>query len=401
MYGTWNFCSAGQIVFGNGARGRLEELLGRRGIENVLIVTDAVLVEAGVVGKVVDPMSKLNVEIFDGGQPEPSLAVAGQAIAAAQRINPQAIIGLGGGSNLDVAKTAAAVLTHGGTVQDYFGSDKVPGPVLPLVCIPTTSGTGSEVTGSIVLTDEENQVKVAGLSDFLRPTLALVDPELTVTCPAKVTADSGIDALTHAIEAYTAVDYRSLDGRIPPGESSPFDGSHPLGDCLAEKAIGLIGENLVVAVNDPENIEAREAMALAATLAGMAFSSCGVALVHALEYPLGGALHVSHGAGNGLLLPYVMDFNLNACPERFARIAELLGEPVSGLSQDQAAARAVDAVRTLRQEIGVPDRLREIGATPEMLPALAEKSFGIKRLLRVNPREVSQSDILQILQQAL
>src|SRR6185369_5955787 len=186
---------------------------------------------------------------------------------------------------------------------------------------PTTAGTGSEVSHAAVLTDKANHIKVSTLSQFLRPALAVVDPALTDGCPKQITADSGIDALTHAIEAYTAVDFDQLNE--PDGLPVAYEGRHPLGDCLAEKAIALIGQHLVAAVQDGTNKAARDGMALAATLAGLAFSNCGVAVVHALEYPIGGAVHVSHGAGNGLLLPFVMRYNLPVRKPVFAKIAVL------------------------------------------------------------------------------
>jgi alcohol dehydrogenase class IV len=259
------------------------------------------------------------------------------------------------------------------------------------MCVPTTSGTGSEVTAASVLTDTANQIKVGVLSNYMRPKVAIVDPLLTVSCPAKVTADSGIDALTHAIEAYTAIDNEEFP--LPEGERSVYQGRHPLGDCLAEKAIELIGRHLATAVREPHDLAAREGMALAATVAGLAFSNIGVALVHAMEYPVGGAVHCSHGAGNGLLLPFVMRYNLPARVERFARVAELLGEQTAGLSREQAAERAISAVERLKAEIGIPARLRDLGVTPQQLPLFAEKAFGIKRILRVNPRVPTVAEI--------
>jgi alcohol dehydrogenase class IV len=221
---------------------------------------------------------------------------------------------------------------------------------------------------------------------------------LTVSCPPKVTADSGIDALTHAIEAYTAVD--SADFPLPPGERSVYQGRHPLSDVLAEKAIRLVGTHLRWAVHHGGDLEAREGMALAAAVAGLSFSNVGVALVHALEYPVGGATGCSHGAGNGLLLPYVMRFNLPARRAEFARIAEWLGEDVRGLSMDAAADRAVAAVERLRADIGVPGRLRELGAREDQLPEFAAKAFAIKRILRVNPRPATVEDCEAILRSA-
>ncbi|MEO8498698.1 MAG: iron-containing alcohol dehydrogenase, partial [Planctomycetota bacterium] len=207
-----------------------------------------------------------------------------------------------------------------------------------------------------------------------------------------------IDALTHAIEGYTATDYRELV--TPPGEACAYEGSFPLGDVIAEKAIRLIGENLVRAVNSPEDREARDNMALASTLAGIAFSNCGVALVHALEYPLGGALHCSHGAGNGLLLPFVMRFNLPERKEKFAKIAELLGAEADS-DIDTMAERAIASIEQLKRDIGIPARIRDIGGTEDQLLTFAEKSFAIKRLLWVNPREASLEDLHGILKSAL
>jgi alcohol dehydrogenase class IV len=250
-----------------------------------------------------------------------------------------------------------------------------------------------------VLTDTANEVKVSILSNYLRPTVALVDPELTYSCPKQVTADSGIDALTHAIEAYTATDYQEMI--VPPGEKYAYEGRFPLGDCLAEKSIELVGRHLVTAVNEPGNREAREGMALAATLGGIAFSNCGVALVHALEYPLGGTLHCSHGAGNGLLLPYVMRYNKPKRTRTLARIAALLGEDTGNLDEDQAADKAIAAVEQLRRDIGVPTRIRDLGGKAEQLPTFAEKAFAIKRLMWVNPRDPTLGDLLGILQEAL
>jgi alcohol dehydrogenase class IV len=241
-------------------------------------------------------------------------------------------------------------------------------------------------------------MKVGILSNYLRPRFAVVDPLLTVSCPPKVTADSGIDALTHAIEAYTAVDNEAFP--LPEGERTIYQGRHPLGDLLAERAIELIGANLRRAVADGGDLAAREAMALGATLAGLAFSNVGVAVVHALEYPVGGATHCSHGAGNGLLLPYVMRFNLPARIARFGRIAQLLGKEITGLDEQSAAEQAVTAVEQLKTDIGIPQRLRDLGVTPDQLPLFAEKAFAVKRILRVNPVPVTAQDLEGILRTA-
>jgi alcohol dehydrogenase class IV len=401
MRTTWTFHSAGQLIFGPHATRQLGEVAIGLRIKRVLLVTDPVLVRAGLVDPVHGVLSEAGVttELFSGGEPEPSMRAAFSAIAVGRDFRPDAVLGLGGGSNMDLAKVTATVLAHGGTPGLYVGDGKIPGPVLPLLCLPTTAGTGSEVSAAAVLTDTENQIKVGILSNHLRPRVAVVDPLLTVTCPPKVTADSGIDALTHAVEAYTAVDNAHFP--LPPGERTVYQGKHPMGDMLAEKAIGLIGRFLRRAVANGEDLEAREGMALAATLAGLAFSNVGVAAVHALEYPLGGATHCSHGAGNGLLLPYVMRHNLPARGAEFARIAELLGEDVAGLAPEAAAERAISAVEKLRADIGIPARMRELGVTEAQLPGFAEKANALKRILRVNPRELTREDLEGILRAAL
>src|SRR5262245_37750584 len=311
MRTTWTFHSAVSLVFGPGAVRQVGDIVRRLPARRVFVVTDATLAKVGVLAAVTDPLKEADVEVgvFDGGEPEPSLSVLERCVEEARKFRPDAVLGLGGGSNMDVSKGAAALLTHGGKPQDYVGDDRIPGPVMPVVCVPTTAGTGSEVTAAAVFTVPENHVKVGVLSNYLRPRVAVVDPELTRSCPRKVTADSGIDALTHAIEAYTAID--NAEFPLPAGERSVYQGRHPLGELCAGKAIRLIGRHLKQAVLHGDDADAREGMALAATVAGLGFSNIGVALVHALEYPLGGATQCSHGEGNGLLLPYVMRFNID------------------------------------------------------------------------------------------
>lgn len=400
MRETWTFHTAGQLLFGRNAVRQLGEVAGRLGARRVLIVTDPILLKVGLTERLRGPLTEsgLSVEIFSGGEPEPSMHAADACINMARSYQPDALVGLGGGSNMDLAKITATVLAHGGALRDYVGDDKVPGPIKTLICIPTTAGTGSEVSAASVLTDTDNHIKVGILSNYLRPRVALVDPLLTVSCPPKVTADSGIDALTHAIEAYTAVDNAVFP--LPPGERTVYQGRHPMGDCLAEKAIALIGTHLRRAVAQGDDLEARDGMALGATLAGMAFSNVGVAAVHALEYPVGGATHCSHGAGNGLLLPFVMRFNLASRRKEFASVARLLGEDTAGLDEQRAAEKAITAVERLRKDIGIPGRLRDLGVKENQLRLFAEKAFSIKRILRVNPRMPTLEDLEGILKEA-
>jgi alcohol dehydrogenase class IV len=393
MRETWTFNSAGQIVFGRNAVNQLGDIAKRLRARRVLVVTDTVLERAGTLDRARRPLLSAGIEVaaFTGGEPEPSMRAALACHETARSFRPDVLVGLGGGSNMDLAKLTATLLAHGGAPADYVGDDKIPGPIFPLICAATTAGTGSEVSAASVITDTEKQIKVGILSNYLRPTVAVVDPLLTVSCPPKVTADSGIDALTHAIEAYTAVD--NADFPLPAGERTVYQGRHPLGDLCAAQAIRLIGQYLRRAVRDGNDLEARDGMALGALLAGLGFSNVGVAVVHALEYPVGGAVHCSHGCGNGLLLPYVMRFNLPARTREFAEVARLLGE-------EPVAERAIAAVERLRADIGIPTRLRDIGVREDQLRPFAEKAFGIKRILRVNPRAVTADDLYGILQEA-
>ena len=402
MNDSWDFYSAGRLVFGTGSRYQLESHLSAIQKESrILLITDPNLVQAGVVDQLLTGLGsgvKKCMRIFDGGEAEPSIEVAMQAGAEAKSWNPTVIMGLGGGSNMDLAKITAVLHTHGGQPSDYFGFNRVPGPTCPLIAIPTTAGTGSEVSHAAVLSDSETGVKVSTLSPYLRPSLALVDPELTYPCPRKVTAESGMDALTHAIEAYTA--RKPSDRTSPEPNGSPYPGKNPLADAMAEKAIRLIAHNLKTATNQPLNQEARENMALAATTAGLAFSNGAVALVHALEYPMGMALHCSHGQGNALLLPHVMRYNLSTRMEAMAEIAVMLGVSSPAMSQEESALEAIKSVETLNQTLGIPHRIRDLGGRRDQLEGWAQKAFDIKRLMDINPRQPTLKDLLQILDAA-
>jgi alcohol dehydrogenase class IV len=399
MRTTWDFASSECLTFGWGASVLLDSRLARFDRRRVMVITDKRLVSAGLVHHVTANISsKRAVEIFDGGEPEPSMEVAEAAIKQAEKFEPDCFVAIGGGSNMDVAKLTALLYTHGGPPQQYIGFDKVPGPVAFLICIPTTAGTGSEVSHAAVLGDPVSGIKSGVLSPLLRPAIALVDPELTLGCPAKVTADSGIDALTHAIETYLATNFDALSAK--PDELVPFQGKNPLADLLAERAIGLIAANLRTAVKEPGNRSAREAMALAATIAGLAFSNGAVAAVHALEYPLGALYHCSHGAGNGLMLPHVMRHNLPARMGELARIATMMDVNTEKMSIEEAASAAIDAVTSIRDDIGVPRTLRDLNAKRDDIPAIAEKAFTIKRLMGTTPVAPTTENLQKMLEAA-
>jgi alcohol dehydrogenase class IV len=400
MRGEWSFHSAGEIIFGRGSVRRAGEAVRRLGAQRALLITDPGLIAAGLHEGVEQSLTEAGVEVdrFDGGQAKPTLDAVAACVAAAQAKEYGALVALGGGSNIDLAKAAAVVLRYGGSAEAYFGEHQVPGPIVPLVAVSTTAGTGSEVSAASVLADPARNRRGAILSNYLRPQVAIYDPLLTVSCPRQVTADAGIDALTHAVEAYMVVGYRTELGVGEP--AGLYQGRFPLSDLLAEHAIVLVGRYLRRAVYQGGDLEAREGMHLASLLAGMAFSNAGLTAVHALEYPVGVSTGCTHGAGNGLLLPYVMAYNVPGCPEQLAIVARLLGEEVTGLSVWQAAERAAVAVQRLKEEVGIPMKLRELGVKEADLRSLAEATAQITRLLRVNPRPLDADSLEGILRQA-
>lgn len=392
----WKFSTAGSVYFGRGSLSKLSEEICSRQLDRVIVVTDAIVSKIELVQQsIVELRSQgIDVAVFDGGEAEPSIEVAERATQKARETDTQGVIGIGGGSNMDVAKIVAVLLKHGGKPADYFGFDRVPGSIAPLIAIPTTSGTGSEVSHSAVLTDTVAQIKVSTLSPHLRPSVAIVDSRLTDSCPARVTAHSGIDALVHAVEALTNRPYQQVS---TPGPKA-YEGSYPFTELLACEAIRLVGQYLEKAVNSPENAQARDAMAYAAMLAGMAFSNSGVGLVHALEYPIGAITHCSHGEGNGLLLPFVMEFNMPECQETLSKVASLLtGRPENSCSPEEA----IVATRSLQSRIGIRNRLSELGLRAEHIPTVANKAIQIERLMSITARRPNESDLVTLLTKAL
>lgn len=398
MNSSWSFYTGSQLVFGRGAISCLERIIRQGNYQRLLLVSDPVLKNLGIVDRVLAPIRNVSVECteFNEGEIEPSTDIAMRLVQHAIDFQPDAWIAIGGGSNMDLAKIACAAHSHQSAPSDMFGFNNVPGPIAPLICIPTTAGTGSEVSHAAIVKNSSNGLKTPVLSQRIRPLVAVVDPSLTDTCPAKVAADSGIDALTHAIEAYLATTHEHFEDH--PEHGLPYEGAHVLGDIYAEKAIALIGMHLENAVKQPDNTSARDGMALAATLAGCAFSNCGVTLAHALEYWIGGKYDCSHGAGNGILLPEVMRFYLPKRTERLAKIATLLSEDRTA-KQDPSAA--IEQVMALRRAVGLPQRLSEVGARVEDLAALAKSAAGLERLIALAPRKTSEADLLNILQACL
>ncbi len=393
MASTWRYSTSDEILFGTGAAGQLGAEAAARGMRRALVVTDQRLIDAGVYAPVRASLEQAGVHVtaFAGGIPEPNDAIVDAAADAARACAPDVIVGLGGGSNMDVAKVAALVYSHGGRCADYFGENKAPAPGAPVFAVPTTAGTGSEVTAVAVIEDSAKKLKLAVASPHLRPRLALLDPALTLSCPPRVTAESGMDALVHAVEALTVIDARAVD--VPAGTRQQFSGRFEVTDALAERAVRLCGRHLRNAVYQPKNPEAREGMLLAALLAGMAFSSAGLGAAHALQYPLGALTHTPHGLGTGLLLPYVVEYLLPANPRGFAAIAGMLGA-------DEKPERCVDAIQRLKADIGIPMRLRDLGVSEAQLRPMAEQGIGYQRLLRMSPRPMTVDALEAILRSA-
>ena len=391
----WGFSTAGRIFFGWGAVDELRNVPREFG-PRVLVCTDQNIVKAGICETVLALLreAKAEVKVFDEGRPEVDRETIERAAAVAQAYAPDVVIGLGGGSNLDLSKAVALLLKYPAPISAYYGENNVPGPITPVVAVPTTAGTGSEVSPVAVIADPERSIKVGIASRALIPKWAIVDPALTLSCPASVTAHSGMDALTHAIESYCA---KVRTGISP---HAIFVGKNPMSDVLAAKAISCIANSLAIAVADPTNRSAREEVALASLLAGMAFSSAGTAAVHALQYPVGEATHTPHGLGNAVLLPTVMRSILPSRIAEMAFIARCLNPSLAAEADASAAAMAPDLVEQLGAKVGIPKGLRALGLTKEQLPQLSQLASTVKRLIDNSPVEFDESGLLRLLQEA-
>ncbi len=379
-----NFFSPNKIMFGMGLAETVAGEVAALGGTKVLIVTDPGVLKAGIEAPVVKSLesAKIPYAIFDGVEPEPPAESVDNGAAKFRSEQCDLVVGIGGGSSLDVAKGVSVMAANEGSVLDVTGVDLVKKRGAPKILIPTTAGTGSEVTRVFVITDKSTNTKKVVYSLFCLSETAIVDPMLTLSMPPKVTADTGMDALVHAIETYVA---RSATA---------------FSDILAEKAIQLIARNLPIAWAKGSNIEARYNMSLAALLAGMAFASGGLGAVHALSYPLGTEYHMPHGRSNAIMLPHIMRYNLCGNPQRYAKIAELMGRDVFGLASMEAATLSVDAVLELLQIMQVPHNLRDYGISNKDIPKLAEAGMLQSRLFVPNPRDISREDAETIYEEA-
>ncbi len=392
---VWGFSTAGRIFFGWDAAGVLRDVAREFG-PKVLVCTDQNMVKAGVCETVVAHLTAGNAEvkIFDGGQPEVDRQTIERAASVGQAYAPDVVVGLGGGSNLDLSKAVAILVKYPGQLSAYYGENNIPGPITPVVAVPTTAGTGSEVSPVAVVADPERAMKIGIASRALIPKWAVVDPALTVTCPASVTAHSGMDALAHAVESFCA------KVRTDSSPHAIFVGKNPMSDVLATRAITLIAKSLATAVAQPRDRAAREEMALASLLAGMAFSAAGTAAVHALQYPVGEATHTPHGLGNAVLLPTVMRSITPSRVEEMAFIARSFDSKLKSQPDADAARRAADLVEELGAKVGIPKGLRALGVKQEQLPQLSKMAATVKRLLDNSPVPFGETELLRLLQEA-
>jgi alcohol dehydrogenase len=373
------------ILAGVGASERLgQEAIGF-GAKKALLVTDKGVLQSGVGKKVRDLLEKegIGVAVFDGVISDPDIACVEACIDMAKKEKYDLVVGVGGGSPMDIASITSVMLTNPGSVRDYLGVNLVKNPGVPTILIPTTAGTGAEVTPNAILTDTKDQLKKAVVSPYILPRVAIVDPLLTVSMPPGPTSSSGIDALTHAIESYTS------------------NNATILTDLFAKEAILLAGRSLRTAVANGNNLDARYDMAISSLYAGISLANAGVTAVHALAYPLGGQFNVPHGVANGLLLSYVMEFNVLGNIPKFARIAQFLGEKVDHLPLLEQAYQAPRAVRAIYRDLKIPQSLTELKVPKEAIPKMALAASNVTRLMANNPRSMTVQDIEKIFEKAL
>lgn len=381
---TFAFHAAKSVIVAPGAVGQLADHVRRLGARHVLVVTDPGVARAGLVEPVLAALrdAGLAVSCFADVEPEPPVEVVLRAAEQARASGAGCVVGFGGGSSLDAAKLAALLAASDTRLEDIYGVDKVRGARLPLVLIPTTAGTGSEVTPIAIVTTGEN-MKQGVVSPVLLPDVALLDADLTLGLPAHVTAATGIDAMVHAIEAYTSKRLKN-----------------PLSDSLAREALRLLAANIRRACEMPSDREARQAMLVGACMAGMAFANAPVAAVHALAYPVGARFHVPHGLSNSLVLGPVLRFNLPVALPLYAELAQQV-VPHAGGSPEARAAAFIDTLEALPAALGLPARLADVGIAAKDIDLLADDAMRQTRLLVNNPRELSRDDAAALYRQAL
>lgn len=378
------FYSPNVNLFGRGTVNEVGSRLKELGVKKALLVTDAGLDSLGVSEKIagIIRVSGVDVVIFPKAEPNPTDKNIEEGLDVFKAENCDSIVTLGGGSSHDCGKGIGLVAANGGKISDYEGIDKSKNPMVPLIAVNTTAGTGSEVTRFTIITDTERKVKMAIVDKHVTPTLSINDPELMVSLPPSLTAATGLDALTHAIEAYVST------------------AATPITDALAIQAIKIIPKYLPRAVANGEDMEAREQMVYAQSLAGMAFNNASLGYVHAISHQFGGLYNFPHGVCNAILLPHVCKFNLVAREERFAEIAAALGENVEGLSTREAAEKGIARIEQLARDLDIPSGFKSMGAREEDIEILAKNAMK-DATAATNPRKATLEEIKEIIRSAM
>jgi alcohol dehydrogenase class IV len=378
-----SFNTVRRIVSGLGCLEGVGDEIRRLPAKNVFVITDSGIKAAGLLELLAKALERADISyrFFTEVEPDPKIEVVAASLEAARAFGPDAIIGFGGGSSLDISKVTSVMLTNAGPIEKYFGMELVPHPGIPLILIPTTAGTGSEVTSICVLSDTRNKVKKGIVSEHMFARVALLDPQLTIGLPPHITAMTGMDALVHAVESYTGV------------RATVFT------DTLNLQAIRMVTANLRTAYANGDNREARENMLYASCLAGMAFSNTQNGLDHALALAIGGKFHLPHGLLTAFIIPWVMEYNLMANPKKFIEIARAFGEETGGLPEIAAARLSVKAVKSLLDDLGICYKLRHYEVPREEIPALAKAAIGAARLISNNPRKVIEKEVIKLLEE--
>lgn len=372
-----------EIIFGLNSLEQLSEKTKKLNASKVLVISDQGVKDAGILDKVTQYLEdQLEYEVFTDVDREPDVKTIHIATEIAKGMGADLVIGVGGGSALDAAKAVGIMVKNEGNITDYAGLDKVPNPALPTICIPTTSGTGSEVTIWTVISDKENKRKFGIGGKSVAPTVALCDPNLTVSLPASMTAATGVDALTHALESFVNKQ------------------TQPISQALSRESMRLIAKSLRQAVHQGDNLQARYDMLLASTIAASAFNVTRLGLSHALCMPIGAEFKVPHGIANAILLPQVMEYNLVGNLEKFKEIAEIFGELTEGITLREAAELSVKAIKQLNEDIGIPSGFAQFGITEDDLDFIAEGAINSDNVL-VNPRKPSIEDLKEIVRKSL
>ncbi|HEX2923161.1 MAG TPA: iron-containing alcohol dehydrogenase [Chloroflexota bacterium] len=375
---------APEIIFGPGALGQVGESVLRRRAERLFLVTDVGVTQAGWVDRAIPYLDEQGLPwvLWKGATPNPKDLEVEQGAREYISANCDAILAIGGGSVIDAAKAIAVLVTNGGRIHDYEGIGKITRPLPPMVMVPTTAGSGADVSQFAIITDTTRRVKMVLGSKSLIPDISITDPLLLTTKDPALTAATGMDALTHAVEAYVSI------------------AATPLTDVFALSAIRLVAKELRASVASRGNLEAKRGMAMASLQAGAAFSNAILGATHAMAHQLGGMLDLPHGVVDAILLPQVMEFNLISSVGRYADIAAALGESTANLSQPEAANRAIKAVRDLARDIGIPSGLAAVGVDEADIPALSENSMH-DVCLATNPRDTGVSDIAELFRRSL